>query len=83
MGDGRRPPGSGFRPPQRLLELLIRLPSPRPVLPGIFGTPGAVPARAQELEGGPQGPRQSALVLGQGQPSGQVQGPSARSVYRA
>lgn len=37
MGDSRRPPGPGFRPPQWLAELLIAGPSPRPILPGILG----------------------------------------------
>lgn len=71
MGDSRRPPGSGFRPPQRLPPLSIRLPSPWPVLPGIFEHQGLCQAGHGEPEGGPQGPRQGAVPLGGGGAGGE------------
>ena len=51
--------GPGFLPPSPLTELSIAWPSPRPILPEILGTPGAVPGGGLWSTGGHRGPAQS------------------------
>ena len=51
--------GPGFLPPSPLTELSIAWPSPRPILPEILGTPGAVPGGGLWSTGGHRCPAQS------------------------